>query len=52
MARADVADQHCLFLHAMPILAIGLASVNGVLVVDALTDGVALDKLEAHGGTD
>lgn len=47
---ARVPDQDCSFLHFVPSLGSGGARVDGVAVVEAAADGVALDDLDAHAG--
>lgn len=45
---AGVADEDRLLLDGVAALAAGGAGVDGVAVVEAAADGVALDDLEAH----
>ena len=50
MCLAGVADEDGLLLDGMASLGAGGAGVDGMAVVEAATDGVALDHLDAHGG--
>ena len=50
MSRARVADQDILCLDAVAAAAIGRAGINSMTVVDATTDCVAFDYLDAHNG--
>jgi len=48
MIRARIANKNQFLLNTMSSLTVRLARVNGVLVVEAPTDGVSFDELVTH----